>query len=67
MLVPSAWAGHVVDRGGGCEREPLLDVASLLSVSSLITLSHCLMVFLYACMEVWLDEEEVHVVDWLWW
>ncbi len=63
----SAWASHVVDWGGGCEGESLLDVVRLLFFLFLIAVSYGSVVLLYASVEMRIDEEEVFVVNWLWW
>jgi hypothetical protein len=65
--LPPARAGHGLDWGGGRQGEPLLDVVGLLLVFFLITLFNLPLVFLYACLEVWLDAKEVYAFDWLWW
>ncbi len=62
-----AGAGDDLDRGGGRQGELLLDVAGLLLVFFPLSIFNLSLVFLYACLEVWLDEKEVYAFDWLWW
>ncbi len=62
-----AGAGNDPDRGGGRQGEPLLDVVGLLLVFFPLSIFNLPLVFLYACLEVWLDEKEVYAFDWLWW
>ncbi len=52
---------------GGCEGESLLDVVRLLFFLFLIAVSYSSVALLYASVEMRFDEEEVFVVNWLWW
>ena len=65
--LPPARAGNGLDWGGSRQGKPLLDVVGLFLVFFPLSIFNLPLVFLYACLEVWLDAKEVYAFDWLWW